>query len=300
MSKVYQFLYPEESDNCHYVYWSRLAATKMTAGYCKYDYFRRFLYHKVNQGYRLQEIFKSMELEDMLEVFLKSEENTNKYSKESVLDENAAEIVKCYLKKNWEAVLEHYRAQTECAGKYYRERLAGCRKAAAVDIGWAGSGAVALDYLVNNEWKLNCSIVGLLAGTNTVYNQEPDASEPLLKNGKLEAYIFSQSHNRDIWKKHNPNKGDNITAELLLASEERSFRAFLENGEMEFSAGRKEIDAKSVQQGILDFVSWYTEKMGEGFKISGRDAYAPLLTVLENDALVKHLLCVEKAQMNLE
>ena len=38
----------------------------MAAEYFKYDYFRRFLYHKVNQEYTLEEIMKSMELDDML------------------------------------------------------------------------------------------------------------------------------------------------------------------------------------------------------------------------------------------
>lgn len=32
------------------------------------------------------------------------------------------------------------------------------------------------------------------------------------------SYAFSQQENRDIWKKHNPNRGDNLAAEMLLAS----------------------------------------------------------------------------------
>lgn len=46
-----------------------------------------------------------------------------------------------------------------------------------MDIGWAGSGAIALDYLVQNVWKLPCSITGAIAGTNSVHNFEVDASE---------------------------------------------------------------------------------------------------------------------------
>ena len=51
LKKVYTKMYPEDSMNCDYVYWSRIAAAKITADYYKYDYFRRFLYHKVNQEY---------------------------------------------------------------------------------------------------------------------------------------------------------------------------------------------------------------------------------------------------------
>lgn len=55
--------------------------------------------------------------------------------------------------------------------------LGDSRNALAVDIGWAGSGAIALDYLVQNVWKLPCSITGAVAGTNSVHNFEVDASE---------------------------------------------------------------------------------------------------------------------------
>lgn len=78
LSKVYETLYPEEIGKWNYVYWSRIAATKMTAAYFKYDYFRRFLYHKVNQGYSLKAIFQSMELEDLLYDFCKKADTKGK------------------------------------------------------------------------------------------------------------------------------------------------------------------------------------------------------------------------------
>ena len=67
LSKVYSKMYPQEQEKqkWNYVYWSRLAAVKMSANYYKYDYFRRFLYHKVNQNYTMNQIFASMELEDI-------------------------------------------------------------------------------------------------------------------------------------------------------------------------------------------------------------------------------------------
>lgn len=41
-------------------------------------------------------------------------------------------------------VLRHYAQQDEAARKYYRRILDGARLAAAVDVGWAGSGALGI------------------------------------------------------------------------------------------------------------------------------------------------------------
>lgn len=301
LSKVYKKLYPDEEKKVKYVYWSRLAATKMTAGYFKYDYFRRFLYHKVNQGYNLSEIFTSMEIDDMLEQFLEVSNNLKKYDEKTVLTEKVAEDVKAYLLLNWDKVLRHYNEQKRAGKEYYSEILKGCQCAVAVDVGWAGSGAVTLNYLVNQEWGLNCQITGLIAGSNSAANHEPNASEIFFYDGSLASYMFSQEKNRDIWKKHNPNNGDNIVVELLLASEKKSFRRFSSGKEKYiFSDTVPEIDAHEVQQGICDFICWYIERVGKGFHISGRDAYAPIRVAMENREWMKYIITAEKVQMNLE
>ena len=299
LSQVYKILYPRDAYRVEYVYWSRLAATKMTAQHFKYDYFRRFLYHKVNQGYTLKKIFASMELEDMLETFLIRSENRENYTGQTVLTSCIADEVKRYLTDNWNLVLEHYDEQREAGKDYYMSILNGCRHAVAVDVGWAGSGAICLDYLVNKEWNLNCEIVGLIAGSNSLNNHEPNTSEPFFRKGKLVSYMFSQEKNRDIWKSHNPNNGDNIVVELLLASKEKSFRGFSKENFI-FSDSKPEINAEEVQQGIIDFVEWYLERIGDIPEISGRDAYAPIKVVTENREWMKRVANVEKAQMNLE
>lgn len=301
LSKVYERMYPEECGNWAYVYWSRLAAAKMTAKYFKYDYFRRFLFHKVNQNYSLDEIFGTIELRDLLTGFLKDSEKQSSYTKESVLDEKTAQHVKSYLEENWEAVLSHYEEQTEAGRKYYANILKGCKSAAAVDVGWAGSGAVTLDYLVNEVWKMKCPITGLVAGTNSAHNHEPDMSEAQLSEGKIVSYMFSQAHNRDLWKLHNPNRGDNMVVELLLASPEGSFRKFTDKeSDFEFSDPKDEIDSRQVQRGILKFADELLEKMGRISEISGRDAFAPIRILLENEEWLNKKIRPLDSQMNLE
>lgn len=299
LHQVYQMLYPDEARRCEYVYWSRLAATKMTAGYFKYDYFRRFLYHKVNQDYTLEKIFSAMELSDMLEDYMAWK--AGKCGRQTVLTLKEADSVKCYLTARWDKVLRHYDEQLEAGKTYFEKVLAGCRRVIAVDVGWAGSGAVSLDYVVNQIWHMNCEITGLLAGTNSAGNTEPDNSEAQLQNGKLVSFLFSQAHNRDVWKIHNPGKGHNVIVELLLASEQASFRGFTKSGDgFEFSDKTEEIDSRQVQNGVLDFVRIFRRHFPDVASISGRDCMAPVLLLYQNESWLEQVIDEKKFTMNLE
>ena len=154
-------------------------------------------------------------------------------------------------------MLDLYRPQRQAAGECFRRLLEGCSQAGAVDIGWEGSGAVSLSFAAQKLWGLDCSITGLLAGTNSAHSPERDAAEPLLLTGDLVSYLFSQSHNRDLWKLHNPRQGHNLFWELLLGGEEGGLRGFspgeetgwrLELGENPHSGAVGEI-----HRGLLDF-----------------------------------------------
>lgn len=296
LSKVYSKIYPHEQENqkWNYVYWSRLAAVKMSAKYYKYDYFRRFLYHKVNQNYTMKQIFASMELEDMLQ-------NMKGFSEDTVLIDKNVEIVKEFLQNNWDEVLNHYKEQVEAGKEYYEPILRGCKRVAAVDVGWAGSGAIALNYIVNHIWKLNCEIVGLIAGSNSIHSHEPDASQGFFYEQKLDSYMFSQTKNRDIWKMHNPGKGHNVIVELLLCSDYPSFRGFTsKKGEYRFCEKNHEINVQEVQKGILDFAEIFQKRIGTVPQISGRDAFAPIELLYRNQEWLKDVTVLEKFQMNLE
>lgn len=281
LMKAYSILYPEESQKCRYAYWSRLASMKLAAGYFRYDYFRRFIYHKVNQGYSVKKIFGSMELDDMLEDFYRE----SGFEGNTFLTDKNADQVKAFLSERWIRVMAHYEGQLEAGRKYYSELLDGCRTAVAVDIGWAGSGAVTLDHIVNKIWGLDCEITGIIAGTNTCHNAEPDASETFLQSGKLVSYMYSQKENRDLWKFHDPGKNHNLYWEMLLDAPHGSLKGFYPDGQGGYECRFKESPADTgkilqIQEGILEFVSQYKkfmDKSGLFREISGRDVYAPML-----------------------
>lgn len=281
--KVYQMLYPQEDCAIEYVYWSRTVATKMMAKYDRYDFLRRFIDHKVNQNYTVKEIYQSMGLDDMFQM----------EQGEYLTDKNYSEVRK-YLLFHWKEVESHYQKMLEAGKKYYSQVLSGCRKAIAVDVGWAGSGALALDLLVNKEWNLECDIVGMIAGTNTLNNTEPNASEQFLFSGKLVSYLYSQEHNRENWKWHNPSKNHNLLVELLLSAKEGSLKNIVLDNTVSkgYRFVFKEPDVaikkvEKIQQGIKDFAKDYCKVMPKEYlekhSISGSDAYAVLKILLQSD-----------------
>ena len=315
LKKAYDYLYPD--DNTEYAYLSRKAATKLMAGEDKHDYFRRFIYHKINQKYKISDILKSMELEFLTEQLSdwrniwqawKDERiatshkpiknNKIKFTdlkEDDELTDKNANSLRRFIEAKWDQVMDAYAEQRTAGENYYKNILNGCSKVAAVDIGWAGSGAIALMRLSEKVWHIPCEIIGIIAGTNTVHNAEPDASETFLQSGKLVSYMYSQSHNRDLLKKHNPSKDYNIYWELLLSSPTPQFKGFYADG---LKFGDNDIDpdkAKEIQNGIKDFVAEYTKRFKDYpymMNISGRDAYAPMLAASGNNE--KYLKAMKK------
>lgn len=303
LKQVYDQTYPGE--NTAYVYWSRKAAAKLMADEDKHDYFRRFIYHKVNQKYTIREILHAMELDFLTEEFSKPQPE-RLYQKlfvdlkpEAELTDKNGYLLRRFIEAKWDQVQKAYRDQQTAAGIYYSKVLKGHGHAAAVDIGWAGSGAMALAHLVENCWNIPCRITGIIAGTNTIHNAEPDASEPFLQSGRLVSYLFSQGVNRDLMKKHDPGKDYNVFWELLLSSPTRQFEGFAldENGKLQLNFGRCDKNPegiREIQKGILDFARQYCGHFAQFpymLQISGRDAYAPMLVAASHKE--KYLKAIE-------
>ncbi len=309
LKQVYEMMYPSEKDagRTEYAYWSRKAATILTFDLDKSDYFRRFLYHKVNQKYKISDILSSMELCDLADKvdgytvanrqvdLIGSEGRKIKLHLSDELTVKNVEILRIFLEENTNAINAIYQQRNKAAKRYYEKMLAGCSKALLVDIGWAGSGAIAIRRLCKDKWNIPCEILGMIAGTNTVHNAEPYQTETFLQSGVMIAYLYSQSFNRDLMKKHDPSKDYNVFWELLLGSPTKQFKGFkvLENGSIGYDFGNYDdnLDGiKETQQGILDFCKDYMKAFGSPedgsynylYRISGRDAYAPILAASGN------------------
>lgn len=293
LKQVYDYLYPQ--DVTEYVYWSRRAATKLMANYDKYDYFRRFIHHKVNADYSIGDILKGMELDNLIA------DLPDEISVSTKLTDNNAVKLQKFIEANWDKVIFSYENEQEGAIKYFKDIVKDAKKLCAVDIGWAGSGAISMSYLMEKVWNFDCSLTGIIAGTNTLHNAEPDVSESFLLSGKLVSYMYSQANNRDLLKKHDPNKGYNVFWELLLSSPTKQFKGFSydeKDGNVQLHFGQEDYNIEGmtkIQNGILDFAKAYKEHFETFpymFNISGRDVYAPMIVAASHNE--KYLKVIEK------
>lgn len=272
VKRVYDKLYP--NDDTAYVYISRLAAGKLTAGYMKYDFLRKMVYHKVGLEKTCNQVLEAMELPDF-----------KQHRFDCKLTSDNVDTLIDYLNANWTKVLTTYKPQRDAAGKWYRNIIGDAKSAVAVDIGWAGSGFLALKNLFEKEWNIDCKLTGIVAGTNTAHNAEPDMSETMLLDGTLSSYLYSSMDNRDLYKKHDPAKDYNLFFELITSSPSPSFKGFYfdANGQVELRFSKPEDNPEGIKDiwyGIEQFVEDYRAHFKDYdymFNISGRDAYAPML-----------------------
>lgn len=276
--RVYQRLYPRQGERAVYARWSRLAAAKITADRFRGEYFRRFLTHKAGQGFSLGQVLESMELAPLLPGLcgaLGAGPGTE-------LTHKNAPLVKSYLVERWDQVLACYEGCRQAGGAYYRALLAGCQKALAVDIGWAGSGAVMLDWAVNRLWGLGCPVFGAVAGANSRRSPEWDAMEPFWLTGRVQSYLYSSGENRDLWQSHDPGAGHNLFWELLLGAPEGNLTGFGPKGPILGPPPPHAETIRAIHRGILDFTGDFLAleaRLGLTLPISGRDAYAPMALV---------------------
>lgn len=294
--KAYELMYEDESYKCNYVYWSRLAGIKMCARYFKTHYIERMIEHKINHNYCLRDIMETMQLMDMLDDFIEWTENG--YTAFSIFEESLAERLKEYVNLKWDEVCGHYDEEIEEGKNYYKNILQDSKKVVVVDVGWIGSGPITLSYLIKNVWHINCTVTGMLAGTGHNY----EGTELNCAKGDIVSYLFSSKHNRDLWKKHDDSLGHNLLVELLLSSDQPSFRGFIkdESGHYLFNKKKEKIDSIDIQQGILDFVRDYMEHPFSDLEISGRDAAAPLTILYNNQRWIKNLINTSEIKANIE
>lgn len=278
--KAYKLIYPDD-DNACYTYWSRYAALKLCADYFKDEYFERFLFLNTHKGITISALLDKMELSPL-------KRGAQKFGADTRLTHKNAPIVKKYLLEHWDEVLSAYSGQQKAAAVYFDKLLNGVKSAAAVDIGWAGSGAVMLDYAVNNVFGMDCPVTGILAAGAGASDLKADRFFTLFINGKLVSYLFSQYHNRDLYKFHSPAKLYNLYWELLLGAPHGGLYGFYPDGDGAYKLKFKDKPAWSgsitqIHNGACDFVRDFIkveQSLGFDIPISGRDAYAPMVNFL--------------------
>lgn len=268
LKRVYDRLYPDGATE--YFLWSRLAATKLCFGENTADFIRRFVYHKCGNGLTAETLLRQMGLPELAE--------SCPLREAAITDKNYKQLAQ-FIYSEKERVIDLYKPLNDGARKYFSDKLNGCARALAVDIGWAGSGGAAIAGLAE-KWELNCEVIGVIGCANDSSTEQPDCSEGLLQSGRMFAYCYSQRHNRDIFLAHDAALGHNIFFEMLLGSESPSLKGFDADGSPIFGTpeqGNTET-VRQIHAGALDFADDYAKRFADYpymLDISGSDAYAP-------------------------
>ncbi len=293
LKKIYDFLYPKE--NTAYILWSRNVSLRLSAKAYPHEFFQRFLFQKADQGYSIENIFSSMKLLPLLEQACHS----LCCSPKDKLTTKKASALQDFFLSQWNQVNSMYQEELVLAASYLESKRKEGKRLGIVDIGWTGSGALGLSYVLREACRLPYTPCSFLGGTATCHNPSPDVSQGFFFQGEMESYFFSQEHNRDLWKFHDLHRKHNLYIELLFTSPSPSFRGFGKNkkGEIIFLFGEEERHKKEIreiQKGIWDFVQDYEKYFGALLEkseaaVSGRDAYAPILLFLKDRKLQRRL-----------
>ena len=277
VKKVYDELYPESCTK--YIYWSRNAAAKIGADLFRNNFMRRFITQKINSGVSLYDVMRAIGIAGWSFPFDLSDELTM---------QNAGNV-EDYIRHNWNRLMQEYKPIEEAAHLYFTEMLGGFRNVITVDCGWAGSGNIILEQIVNRKWGMNCRFTGVLAGSNSYSQHDSDYSETFLLNGKLQVYCFSSGLNRDKFMAHMPGKKHNIYFELLFSAPEPSFQEFCMKddsyGLVFDHEAENDMYIREIQKGELDFIRNYLHSFSNYpymRNISGSDAYTPFMDAMRH------------------
>lgn len=277
VKQVYNRLYPDEQTV--YVYWSRNAAAKLGADLFRDNFIKRFITQKINHNISLYDVMQSIGIADWEFPF----------SLNDTLTMQNAEQTEHFIRQNWSKLIESYANIDAAARLYFKALLQDCTNVITVDCGWAGSGNIFLEQIVNRKWGMNCAFTGVLAGSNSYNQYDSDCSETFLLDGKLQVYCFSSGLNRDKFMAHMPSANHNIYFELLFSAPEPSFQEFhmKENGyELVFdNIAENEMYIREIQKGELDFIENYVQNFHNYpymRNISGSDAYTPFMDAMKH------------------
>lgn len=287
---IYQKVFNQMFDDVpnEYFLWSRIANTKYTVRKNREDFMRRCVYYRSLSTMKISidSLLKSLDLYE-LEKFLP---NYGLTADDLVIKENVKIIEQLFIDK-WDVVCQLMDKEQRFIREYIKQKIGRAKNIAFVDVGWMGSGAMGLKYLIEDEFAMNCKVFCWQAAARPPVNS--DIMAELLDN-TIEAYIFSRMYNRNLFDVHkNTNKGlNNIFFEMFTQATYPSYSGMDKRGELNFDI--VEIEnykiIRSIQNGIMDFTNIYNQTFRKDeyiLNVAGYDAYCPYRMIIRNLKWIK-------------
>lgn len=289
MEQVYKKYFNEIPSS--YVLFSRFSAEQITFERYTKKYIDQTLGNRCKKASKMtiEHAFVEVGLEFLISYLEEEGINQN-----TLLDYSIYDRIVEFIYKHKEDIAKEFEKLQEQTYRYYSDIIKGCKRILIVDVGWFGSCAVALDYLLREKHDKDLKIYSALIGGT------PDASvDARIQSGKLSSYVFSNFDNLDILKIHMDKQLiiHNLLVEILFTEMKPSFLKFREiEGAIVPEFGYEEYDnykaIDSMQKGMLRFAEEFNQfnNLMENFEvISGHDAYAPLLSMMEKRKQCYHI-----------
>lgn len=282
--KVFNYMFEDVSNE--YVYWSRIANLKYTLEVSRNDFLTRMVSHKAVSilGTKIKSILHSLNLNELIP-------HLKDYGldKEDIMHNGNIKPLERLFVDNWSLVVEKSLEDIDALKEYLMDVLHGAKKVAVVDVGWTGTGGLGIKYLIEEKFQLNCKVKCLVAATR---HQNQNANLHYLMNKDIEAYLFSQVHNKELYDIHkNTNKNTNcIYFELFTQASHPSFAGVKKTNDgydllfdIPEVENYKTID--QIHEGIFDFAKIFKSKFENYsylFNVSGYDAYWPFRMIIRD------------------
>lgn len=287
--KVFDYLFDDVENE--YVYWSRIANIKYTIEKDRESFLNRMVFQKsyVN-NITIGGLFESLRLEELLDLL-----NEYDLKADDIIHSGNSRLLEDFLIDHWDLVQTLMLKDIEVVRDYFVDVIGDSKNIAIVDVGWIGTGASGIRYLIKDKWKLNVEKVHSLLAASRHWNHSAHLYQ--FHNKSAEVYMFSRMHNRILYDVHsNTNKNtNNVYFEFFTQACSPSFAGFEKSDQgYKFLFDIPEVEnysiVREIHHGILDFVKKYTKTFKEYpylFNISGYDAYLPFRMIIRDLSFFK-------------
>lgn len=275
-----------------YVYWSRYPSIICRIEKNRHDFLSRFIRHRLND-------VEPMTLESILHIakidFLVGKLPDYNLRADAVLEKDFIVRLENLVVDYWDEIIETKKKDREDLRIYLSEVIGKSKKIAVVDVGWMGSGPLAIKDLIEENNK-NCTVECLCAASYAV----PAAQNiSVLMDNTINCYIFNEFYNRNHKDYHlNTNKFcNNLFFEIFTQATSPSVEGIRYiNNKLSLQFGLPEVEnyniLKEMHAGIVDFALDYKKHFEtEGYlcNVSGYDAYIPFRFLTQDLSIIKRV-----------
>ncbi|MCM1342635.1 MAG: hypothetical protein NC305_04200 [Lachnospiraceae bacterium] len=276
-----------------YIYWSRYPSIICSAENNRQDYLKRFLRHRLND-------VEPMTLETILHIakidFLVDKLSDYNLSADAILEKEFIVKLENLIVDHWDEIIKSYKKEKEGAISYLSDAIGEAQRVAVVDVGWLGSGPLAIKKLIEDKHK-RCTVKCLCAASYAI-----PASQNIVRlmDNTIECYIFNEFYNRNHKDYHmnTNNFCNNIFFEIFTQATSPTLEEIQYiNKQINLQFGLPEVEnyntLKEIHTGIIDFALDYKRHFGTDrylCNISGYDAYIPFRFLTQDLSIIKRVL----------